>query len=585
MEPGFGVELVALGTLPTLRAARTERAAVVGLGAGHVVTTLLAGGWHQVDAIELEGSVVDAARLMHKALGRPFPLDDRRARTIVDDGRARIAAAPPGRYDAIVSQPSHPWLAGASVLYTREFFADVLRALRRGGVFVLWVNRFRMDLPHLRQIVATVSRTFPDVEGFGTPNDLILVASAGGARVAQGEVSRRLGAAPALTRILEAARAWPIERLLSAEDLDRRAAMRFGRGAASITDDRPTFEYGLSHLPVATWVTLPDLDRALRRVAWTPPPGDPASRARLLLARIDAVRGRPVALARIELGLAALELPGSLDDLVRGALAEARGDAAGAQSSWARTDAPEALIRRVRLLAEEGKDAQAVLAVAGARDPPADASFAGGLAALRLGRWQQAASLFERAGPGLDTDARRTAGAAARLVRARAAGACGEPEDDAALRSDPDLLWTAAVCALDAGAFARGQRLAAFADVARRSRAVALGDLGAMLAGGGNDRAAVRALRLALRHNPAHGAAAGALARLVAKSGVAGKDEAKRILETALQAARGLPRTVDQLLATAAQLDIEITIEGFASSADQDATSTVSPAGMAGSGE
>ena len=64
--------------------------------------------------------------------------------------------APAGTYDAVVSQPSHPWLAGSSALYTEEFFREVQQSLRPGGVLVQWVNLFRMDIASLRSVVATL---------------------------------------------------------------------------------------------------------------------------------------------------------------------------------------------------------------------------------------------------------------------------------------------------------------------------------------------------------------------------------------------------------------------------------------------
>src|SRR5690606_4132554 len=109
------------------------------------------GDFEKVYVVELEGAVVEAARTMHEERNRkaaretPFPLDDPRAELIVDDARARLKLLPAGALDAVVSQPSHPWLAGSSALYTREFFEEVRRALDDGGIFSLWVNLFRMD--------------------------------------------------------------------------------------------------------------------------------------------------------------------------------------------------------------------------------------------------------------------------------------------------------------------------------------------------------------------------------------------------------------------------------------------------------
>ncbi|MEE8237322.1 MAG: hypothetical protein V3S67_03315, partial [Gammaproteobacteria bacterium] len=66
-------------------------------------------------------------------------------------------------YDVIVSQPSHPWTAGASHLFTREFIATVKGHLNEGGVFVQWMNSEFVDEPLLRTLAATLLAEFPHV--------------------------------------------------------------------------------------------------------------------------------------------------------------------------------------------------------------------------------------------------------------------------------------------------------------------------------------------------------------------------------------------------------------------------------------
>src|SRR5690606_23870129 len=71
------------------------------------------------------------------------------------------------RFDAIVSQPSHPWTAGASHLYTREFFALAREHLRPGGVLVQWMGMHFVDAELLRVLLATLLDTFPHVRVYG----------------------------------------------------------------------------------------------------------------------------------------------------------------------------------------------------------------------------------------------------------------------------------------------------------------------------------------------------------------------------------------------------------------------------------
>src|SRR4029450_13729759 len=67
------------------------------------------------------------------------PLADPRVRVVANDARSALLLSGQ-RFDAIVAQASHPWTAGSSHLYTREFFALVDSRLAEGGVFVQWVG-------------------------------------------------------------------------------------------------------------------------------------------------------------------------------------------------------------------------------------------------------------------------------------------------------------------------------------------------------------------------------------------------------------------------------------------------------------
>ena len=85
---------------------------------------------------------------------------DPRVNIIVNDARGALRLTD-RRYDAIVSQPSHPWTAGASHLYTREFMQLAHDHLNSGGVFVQWMNVIFMDEDLLRSLTATLLKRVP----------------------------------------------------------------------------------------------------------------------------------------------------------------------------------------------------------------------------------------------------------------------------------------------------------------------------------------------------------------------------------------------------------------------------------------
>jgi hypothetical protein len=165
------------GMLPSLLRPEARRLLAVGLGGGSVLEAVPP-SVTAIDVIELEPEVLAANR--HIAAERAIdPLADPRVKVHLGDARGVLQLSAK-RYDAVVSQPSHPWTAGASHLYTREFFERVLSHLEPGGVFVQWIGLDYVDEPLLRSLAATLVAVFGHVELFqlnGGPG-LLFAASA-----------------------------------------------------------------------------------------------------------------------------------------------------------------------------------------------------------------------------------------------------------------------------------------------------------------------------------------------------------------------------------------------------------------------
>ena len=88
---------------------------IIGLGGGEAASAIPP-SIKQVDVVELSGSVIEANRAV-ASLRQDDPLQGSRIRPIVNDARSALALMS-RRYDSIVSQPSHPWTARFSSLYT-----------------------------------------------------------------------------------------------------------------------------------------------------------------------------------------------------------------------------------------------------------------------------------------------------------------------------------------------------------------------------------------------------------------------------------------------------------------------------------
>jgi spermidine synthase len=235
------------GLLGAILHPRPARALVIGLGTGS------SAGWlgavptmERVDVIELEPAVVrvarESARVNHDALENP------RIHLHFGDAREALLVSRE-RYDVIFSEPSNPYRAGVSSLFTQEFYRAVASRLGDDGVFLQWLQAYEIDGQALHTAFATIASVFPVVETWTTgPGDLVLVASARGIVHDAAALRDRLAIEPYRTAL---ARAWRVTSLegflahfVAGNGLAR--AIRAGEGEYLNTDDRTLLEFAFA---------------------------------------------------------------------------------------------------------------------------------------------------------------------------------------------------------------------------------------------------------------------------------------------------------------------------------------------------
>ncbi len=193
-SPGRYLETRWLGLLPILANPDASSLLMIGLG-GAKALEAVPSTVASVGVIELEEEVVQANQSVGSLRGLD-PLADPRVQIYVNDARGALALTS-ARFDTITSQPSHPWTAGASHLYTREFFSLVRDHLAPGGVFVQWIGLGFVDGPLLQTLVATLLDVFPSVRLYQpTPGAVLFLASDGDLPM-DALVAQALAAAPA----------------------------------------------------------------------------------------------------------------------------------------------------------------------------------------------------------------------------------------------------------------------------------------------------------------------------------------------------------------------------------------------------
>lgn len=566
-EPGFGPELVLLGGLPSLFSERTERALMVGLGGAHSTTMLRAGPFRRIDVVELEASVARAAREMYRLRNAeaerplPFPLDDEdRVHLVIDDARAQLAFAAPGSYDAVVSQPSHPWLAGASALFTREFFLEAKRALRDGGVLCQWINVFRMDVVALRSVLATLRSVFGHAVAF-MAEDSSLVVVASDRPIAFDRIETRFRESPELRRYFGPYQLEGASGLIAALELDDEGLTAFARGGEILVDDRPSLEDRLSRIPHKQSMSYRGLDRAFAAVPWlgrgTVGRLAPDVIAEAVELRLDRLDARPEGIARVARATAEIR-DRRVRALAAGLVAESRGEVDAALASYDASDDPEAAFLADALRLAERRYAELARVASARPGTPADSTPLLE-AAFALGSRELAGRGVTGAESGWAAQSVREAGARYAEGGCEALLAHAARED--ARLTEEAVLRRVELCASELGRAEEASAWAARVSLIRQGVALEEHRQALRAANGGNDGAAIVHLRRTLRAVPGHRGAAPRLIELLVQRGdLRGAQEA---FSEARWAARYLPAATDrELVELGRNLGLEISPGG-----------------------
>ncbi len=169
--------MVLTGVLPLVYHRDPRQVGIIGWGSGMTTHTVLGSRVpEEVDTIEIEPRMVEAARAFGPQVARAY--DDPRSRVWIDDARTFFATNGK-KYDAIVSEPSNPWVSGVASLFTREFYAFVKRHLKDEGVLVQWLHSYETSDALMATMLAALVEEFPQVDIYvSNTTDLVMVASA-----------------------------------------------------------------------------------------------------------------------------------------------------------------------------------------------------------------------------------------------------------------------------------------------------------------------------------------------------------------------------------------------------------------------
>ncbi len=171
-----------LGHLTTLVPDRPASVFVIGFGAGVTAGAVaIDPSVERVTIAEIEPLVIKTVSAYFSAHNHDV-VNNPKVRIHIDDGRHFLLTTDE-RFDAITSDPLDPWVKGAAMLYSREFFQLVRRRLNPGGIVTLFVQLYSSSEEAVKSEIATFFEAFPDGIVFGnTYNgagyDLVLLGQA-----------------------------------------------------------------------------------------------------------------------------------------------------------------------------------------------------------------------------------------------------------------------------------------------------------------------------------------------------------------------------------------------------------------------
>jgi spermidine synthase len=231
---------------------------VIGLGTGTTVGTIAAYPWGRVEVAEISPAIVEAAQTFFGCRNAAAPppvhggnnapclgaLDDARVALALNDGRNHLLIASE-RYNLVTIELTSVWFAGASSLYSREFYELVRARLSEGGILQQWVQLHHIRRRELGAIVRTLRSVFDHAALFVGGAQGILVASER-PLVASAARLERLSGEPRIAATLGGASLADLfdELVASDDDLDRLARDAEADGGSIVsTDDNLYLEY------------------------------------------------------------------------------------------------------------------------------------------------------------------------------------------------------------------------------------------------------------------------------------------------------------------------------------------------------
>ncbi len=234
---------VLVGVMPLMHVERPERVLTIGLASGMTAgATGLVDSIARLEVVEMEPAMAEAAAFYD---AHNFGiLRDPRLELHFDDATSHVRLADRSTWDAVISEPSNPWMVGVAGLYTAEFLDEGRQRLKPGGIWAQWVQVYGLDSNALRTTLGTFADTFPYVLLYGIDDmaDIVLVGSDHPIRPTMARAKALFANPRAAAALADIGLHGPAD-LVALYLMDREKLETITAGARRNTDDNLRLEY------------------------------------------------------------------------------------------------------------------------------------------------------------------------------------------------------------------------------------------------------------------------------------------------------------------------------------------------------
>ena len=159
-----------LGHMTTLIPPEAKKVLVIGCGAG------VTAGAVSVDPVVTHETIAEIEPLVLRVVSTYFAqhnfdvVRNPKVHVRIDDARHFVETTRE-TFDAITSDPLDPWVKGAAMLYTVEFFQLAKAHLNSGGVVTLFVQLYESSTEAVKSEIGTFLEVFPNGVVWGNTNE------------------------------------------------------------------------------------------------------------------------------------------------------------------------------------------------------------------------------------------------------------------------------------------------------------------------------------------------------------------------------------------------------------------------------